>query len=281
VEDREEKEVDIKGNYEGSPAVGFIVGDIKISPAKAKAIGPKSEIERLNKAYTQIDATDKAANFEVEAPLVAFKSSGEIIRSIIFDPPSVEAEVVVLAGSNTKAVGVRPKITGSVKSGYWVPRISVDPSVIVVNGSGANFSRLEFISTKEVNISGISEDKEEEVDLVFPEGVISVNGVSRVKVKIEVSNIDSTRQVIGSLDLKFVPSNLRVEKVEPDEIKVVISGPSMILAGVTSGDVVIEIDLSGYQKGRHKVEIEKGDIKTPEGIGVTGFLPSAIEITLQ
>lgn len=281
IENKIEKEVRLEGVVEGVPESGYLVGSIKLDPEKAKAIGPKSEIESLNKGTARIKLNGEKKSFSRELELEAINSQGKRVRSISFAPLEVKADVFIFSGSNNKAVGIKPKITGVPLAGYWVSGVSTIPSTIIINSDSTDLSPIESIETSIYDITGLKKNKEAAVSLVFSAGVSSVENIKEVKILIELSSIEMTRELLGSVGFKNTPEGRRAVRINSENIRVVISGPLSLTRTVTSSDVKIEIDLAGKELGDYRIELKVENIKTPEGIGVVSFLPNVVEVTID
>lgn len=281
IEDKIEKEVRLESLIEGVPGNDYLVGSIKLDPEKAIAIGPKSEIESLNKGTARIKLNGEKKSFSRELELEAINSQGKRVRSISFAPLEVKLDVFIFSGSNNKAVGLKPKITGVPLAGYWVSGVSTIPSTIIINSDSTDLSPIESIETSIYDITGLKKNKEAAVSLVFPAGVSSVENIKEVKILIELSSIEMTRELLGSVGFKNTPEGRRATRINSENIRVVISGPLSLTRTVTSSDVKIEIDLAGKEQGDYRIELKVENIKTPEGIGVVSFLPNVVEVTID
>ncbi|MCX6811569.1 MAG: CdaR family protein, partial [Candidatus Berkelbacteria bacterium] len=240
IEDKTEKEVRIEGVFEGIPAKDYLVGSSKIEPEKVKAIGPKSEIDSLNKATIRIKLNGEKDSFVRDIEIEAIDSQGRKIRSISFEPKLAKVNVYIFSGSNNKAVGIKPKISGIPLAGFWVSDVTTDPATIIINSDTLKLSSIDSVETSLYDITGLKENKEDTVALVFPSGVASVENIKEVKIRIELSSIEMTREMYGSVVFKNTPAGHRVTRTNPDTIRVVVSGPLSLTRTLTSSNVVIE-----------------------------------------
>ena len=63
----------------------------------------------------------------------------------------------------------------------------------------------------------------------------------------------------------------------PGVVDVILEGPDTTLAGYTSDDLQVIVDVDGYPLGVHRVE---PDVLAPEGITVVSVIPETIEVVL-
>lgn len=281
IEDRVEKEVKVETVFEGIPAKDYLVGSSTVEPEKAQAVGPKSEIDILNKGTVRVKLNGEKENFMRDINLEAIDSQGKNIRSISFEPEKAKVNVFIFSGSNNKAVGIKPKISGTPLAGFWVSGVSTIPATIIINSDTLKLSSIDSVETSLYDITGLKENKEDTVTLVFPPGVSSVENIKQVKIQIELSSIEMTREIYGSVVFKNTPDGHRVTRTNPETIRVVISGPLSLTRNLTSSNVVIEVDLSGKEPGTTRFELKNDNIKVPTGIGVVSFLPNIVEVTIE
>jgi hypothetical protein len=281
IEDKTEKEIRVEGVFEGIPAKDYLVGSSTLTPEKVKAIGPKSEIDVLNKATMRIKLNGEKENFTREINLEAIDSQGKNIRSISFNPEKSKVSVFIFSGSNNKAVGIKPKISGVPLAGFWVSGVSTEPATIIVNSDRLKLSTVDSVETSLYDITGLNKNKEDTVSLVFPPGVSSVENIKQIKIHIELSSIEMTRELYGSVVFKNTPDGHRVTRTSPDTVRIIVSGPLSLTRNLTSSNVMIEIDLAGKEPGTTRFELKPDNIKVPTGIGVVSFLPNVVEATVE
>jgi len=281
IEDKTTKTVSLESMIEGVPAENHIVGRIILDPEEAIASGPKSEIESLRTGTAKIVLDKEANSFEKEVELKAYNSKGKIVRSISFEPSKVKAKISIFSGTNNKAVGIKPKISGVPGAGFWVSEIRLDPATVVINSDSKSLENIDYIETSLIDINGIVQEKESEINLVFPEGIISVEDIQKVKVTVILSTFETTREIYASFGFVNLDSFRRVTRINPDELRVAISGPADVVRALTSSDISIEINLEGKGAGTYRIDVGKDNVKTPSEIGVISLLPNVVEVTLE
>jgi len=281
IEDKTEKEVSVEGVFEGIPAKDYLVGSSTIEPEKVKAIGPKSEIDTLHDGSVRIKLNGESSSFVRDIEIEALDSSAKRIRSVSFEPQYAKTNVFIFSGSNNKAVGIKPKIAGTPLAGYWISGVSTVPSTIIINSESAKLTSIESIETSIYDVTGLKENKEDTVTLVFPAEIASVENIKEVKIRIELSSIEMTRELYGSIGFINTKEGHRVVRVSPEDIRVVISGPLNIIRSLTSSNVKIEINIADKEPGTHRIELNQDNIKVPAGVGVISFLPNLVEITIN
>lgn len=86
----------------------------------------------------------------------------------------------------SKTVSVRPEITGTPETGYYVRSVDVSPKEIVIEGAKSAVRRVGVIRTEPIDIAGLNEDLRLEAALKLNEGNIRTK-VERVDVSIRIA----------------------------------------------------------------------------------------------
>ena len=103
-------------------------------------------------------------------------------------PPSVR---VKLEEISVKTVPVQPQLLGSPKEGAVIS-VSVEPKAVVIRGLKSELGKIEMIRTKPFDISRISGNTTEELDL-DTSGTNVMPDMSRVKVKVKITPAEKKR----------------------------------------------------------------------------------------
>jgi YbbR domain-containing protein len=281
IEDRAEKEVILLSRVDGLPADGYLVGNAELKPNKAVASGPQSEIKNLNSGTVVFKLSREKENLSGDFPIVAFNEQDKQIRSISFTPDKVKATLYIFSGSNNKAVGIKPKITGTPMAGYWISNVQTIPSTIIVNSNQGNLEKIESVETSLFDVTGLSKNVETKVDIILPAGIASVENIKQVTLLVDFSTLETTRELFGSISFKNTPFPHRVTRISPQTVNVVVSGPTSLLRSLTSSAISIEVDLKDKDVGTSRIELNKDNIKVPEGVGVVSLLPNVVEVTIE
>lgn len=276
------KEVPIVVKIKGGVLPGFIVTEKKVNLKKALVSGPKSIIENLKNAIALVNLLNEQEDVKKEVDLVVLDKNNEPIPNINFEPRQVEVTIKIRPASNIKAVGVKPILDGQVASGFWIKKVAVIPSVIIISGDPADLENISFLETEKINIKDLSKDKVfSDVKLNLPEKVIVQDEIKTVKVEIILSPVISTKTVPATITFQNLGSDLKISSTDISTLTVVLSGPLNILQNINSSDVVINIDLSNKEEGQHKIDISKEMITIPEDTTIVNFSPTSMVVMIE
>lgn len=263
------KDIPIKVVLKGQAKSGFAALP-EVNPDKVEVKGAKSLIEDISQLEAPIELTGENRDFQKRVPLK--KQTG-----IELTPKSVEVLVFLVPSSGTKTVGVKVRTKGQPKANYYVSKIECTPAVVEISSSMGSLQSVTYIETKEIDIEGLEENLEKEVELFVPAGIM-VKG-QKVRAKITLSLNTLLRPISASYKYKINP-DFRVIRIDP--VKVYVSGPANIINNLTPDKVVITFDLQTKRAGTHSgVEIEKSMISLPPECTAVSFLPSTVTIVLE
>ena len=198
-----------------------------------------------------IDVSGQTADFEVNAPLVAYNSSGQVVNAEI-DPSSVRASVTVT--SPHKTVPILLNLNGEVQSGMAIDSVQMDHQTTVIY---APESVLAGISNVYVNLdaSQLLSDSQIVAPVTLPSGVTSseVNSV----------NLDVRLNVVESKTIENIPINYRnnnnsygASEVDTTVVTATITGTASNIEKVTAEDISVYIDVNELEPGTYDLPLQ-------------------------
>lgn len=170
----EEKEIVI--NTVGSPKNGYVVGDIKAEPKKAKVKGPKSIVKGIEKLSADVNVSGKEEDISTIQPLYFVGTSDTVLNTpyVTLETETVDVHCEIL---KKKTVDISVRFAEGINSSreyYIFDNNSVKS--IEVAGTAAAIEELQSVTTKLVTKKMISESGEVEVELSLPAGIKSLDG---------------------------------------------------------------------------------------------------------
>lgn len=279
------KEVNINKKIEGSAAEGLAAGTIELEPSQVEARGPKSLIENLTEATALIKLNGESEAFTKTVTVKAFNEKGEEIEGIDFIPAEVKATVPIVKTSNNKTVGIKAKINGSPKAGYYISNITVSPSAIDLIGPSEIISSVDFAETFSIDVTNLSSDFEKDVQLNLKSGVaLQLNSPSKVNVKIKFSHSEISREIYASINPKNLDPLLYLSTINPNQVKVIVTGPIDIIDNLKASDVVLALDFQNRKPapgGVYNFDLNSKNFTVPDNISILSIVPSSIYVTVD
>lgn len=278
------KDFTISPKIVGDAASGMVVSGVVFENSIVRARGAKSAIDSVTEVSAIINLSGESTNFSKEATLAAYDSDGKAVSGITLDLDKVSAEVSIAKGSNIKTVGVKPNITGALKSGYYISGITTTPEVVDITGVKDAVLSAKYLETSEIDIGGASDDIERDTNLLLPNGVALQGGVStKVHVSIVVDFIQGNREIVVQAS-SFMPKNLgsySVESYSVSEIKLIVKGQTDSSISASAYGVTFDFTDKTLRTGDFSFDLSQANISMPEGVTLVSFSPKTVAVRLR
>ncbi len=271
------KEFPVEVVFQGYPKDGFIVKDVKISPKTVYLEGPQGEVNSVSKVKAIINVKGVDKSFKLDVPLIL--ESKKKIESVKLIPLRVRAYVDVVKGWPQKEVVVKPVIRGSLKEGFELVLISVNPQKVKVKGPISKLKELNELYTEPIDLSFINKTRTFKVKVILPDESLSFvsSGDEYVDVKVEVKE----RYITKTFNDVFVHIKgkgvYKSWKVSPKKVTVVIVGPKSLVESYLKDkkQPYVYVDISNIVSKKTEVQVE---VSLPAGL--TYYVkPSKVEVT--
>ena len=182
-----EKEVDVRVKAVGSAALDYIADTPVANPSKITVKGPESAVEKIVVANCTLNYNGADVDIDAELPVTFSGEDGKEISSLdaIMKRVSVSAERVKVHCPILKMrkVEVKANFGGQHLPDDFVYR--TDPSEVFVYGADKILSELNEISTEEIPLDKLNDNKKIKVKLKIPNGIKVYNGISEAEISIE------------------------------------------------------------------------------------------------
>ncbi len=264
----------------GSAALGYKINesDKIIKPETVTVIGPEQIVSQVNKATLDLYLRDVKETLTSVRSVVARQADGESVGSFVtIEPSSVQITIPVVQQTGFNEVAVRPRLTGTVASGYWIRSVTVDPITVMLVGDPAVVSQVSgFVEAMPLDISGATGDVVERVALNLPEGASTV-GVQGVLVTVTVAAQQGSLTVVRQPVVRGLSTDLTA-RVSPTEVQMTLVGPLPRLESLQDEDVYVYVELVDKGVGQHKVDLT---YLVPEGLQVASILPATVDVEIS
>lgn len=281
LEPKVTKTVPVNVKIEGEAASGMVSGVPIIEPEEVQISGAESIIGKILEANAVVRLDGESEDVSKTVKLSALNADNEKINGVSFSPEEVNVTIPIVKAESTKTVGIKVLTNGSVSSGYWISDLSTTPSEVTITGSSSALKSVDYIATKKINIDNLSSNLSTTAELSVPSGVSLVDQVNSIKVNFVVSQSDTNKLLNAKIETKNLPSNLILQSITPNNIAVNVSGSADVLKSVTSGNVILNIDLSKYtSSGVYNMDITNDMFSLKDGVNILSYTPSSLTIEL-
>jgi YbbR domain-containing protein len=272
------RDVAVQARFANSPPTGTFAGDPAITPSQVRVSGAASQVARIAALYATVRFGDAVTDLVGSVQPTAVDPAGATIDGLAVEPAVVQLTVPVLPTATTRTVPVVPAVRGFVASGYWITRITSDPSVVSVRGEGAALSGIDQIATVPIDVSGLGADKTFQVALVVPGDGTSLIKTTQATVTVSVLPLSGSRPFPAVAVQATGLGSGFVAEFDPPTISVVVAGPLPALSGITAGQVMATVDAAGKGPGTYPVDVV---VRTPGGTTAQSVQPTRVTLTIR
>ena len=263
----------------GDPAPGYTAGAVILSDSRVVISGTRTLVEQVDKAVVSLDISDADEEINVTRAIQVLDENGEPVPGLELSITVVTVRQLIERPGTFRTVIVRVIYTGTPADGYRLTSITPTPQTVTLFSTDPQLIRdlPGFVETEPIDLAGATDDIEQRVPLVLPDGVF-VDGEQNVLVLVGIAAIESS--VTLSLPVEAIGLAPELEAaLSPDTVDVILSGPLPILTGLQPLDVRVVLDMTGLGVGEFnlapRIEI------IPLGVTIESILPGMIEVTVE
>ena len=272
------RDLAVQARFANSPPAGTFAGDPVITPSQVRVSGAASQVARIAALYATVAFGDAVTDLVQSVQPRAVDASGAAIDGLTVDPAVVQLTVPVLPTATTRTVPVVPAVRGAVATGYWITRVTTDPTVVTVRGEGSALSAIDQVTTAAIDVSGLSADRTFQVALVLPADGTSIVKAAQATVTVSVAALTGSRAFpLLAVQVTGLGSGF-VAELDPTTVNVVVAGPIPALSGLTPGQVTATVDATGKGAGVYQVDVAIG---TPAGTTAQTVQPTRVTLTIR
>ncbi len=221
--------------------------------------GPRKDIARIVRAECVVDLTDRTTDILNTFDVILYDANGEEISSdiLIGTLPSVTVSLSVYS-VKTVPVDIESALVGvdSLASNYEIDSVRVTPASVRIRGR--NRDTVEAVKSMEVEpitVTGLSAPLQTETDLIIPEGVSVIDGISKVNVLINIREIQQT-QTFEQVEIQTRGLGKGLEaELDLSAVNVTVTGRTSIVSVLQRNSVQVSVDLTGLTEGEYDLQL--------------------------
>jgi YbbR domain-containing protein len=260
----------------GTVPAGLELGETAVDPPEVDVSGPSSVVERVVAAQAIVAIQPSGIDVDQDVTLVAIDQLGDAVSPVNLEPATARVRIPVFSDRQSRTLPVSPVVTGTAAPGFEIASVTVDPSVITVEGDADELVALERIDTAPVPVSGLSSDEVFEVGFALPAGVVTLDR-DTVSVRVTVRPVTATRSFEVGLRLVGADDAL-VYGPSVDRVLITVGGSVADLDRLAGATLVADLDVDGLAIGSHAVEVT-ADL--PAGITLVTSSPSTVTVVVS
>ena len=275
---RSERIVPVRVSTVGEPPQGHRRGSLQVDPGHVIVSGPQTLVDQVVQVTAEVYLRGEKEAFERNAALTPRDEVGNAVTGLEVDHPSVRVTVPIERIVGYRDLSIKTVTQGTPASGYWISSILADPSTVTVVGDPEIVDEIPgYLETYPIDLEGAREEISQQVAILFPEGVSSLEDVATVQALIEISPVLGGQTVQLTPVIQGLGRGLEAS-FSPGTVEVILSGPLSELEALEAGDVRVLLDLSDYEPGTHFVPLT---VDRPESLEVQAILPDQVEVVIR
>jgi YbbR domain-containing protein len=259
----------------GATPEGLDIGDTTVEPSEVEVSGPSSVIEQVVAARANVAIQPGGIDLDQDVRLVPVDQLGEAVSPVDVTPATARVKIPVFTDRQSRTLPVTPVITGTPAAGFEIASVTVDPSVVTVEGDADQLAQLESIDTAPISVNGLSSERTTQVELVMPSGVVPLDQAA-VAVTITLRPVTATRNFEVGLALTGADPDLRYA-TGVDRVVITVGGSIADLDRLVGSTLVATLDVTGLAVGEHEVAVT-ADL--PVGVTLVAATPGKVTVTV-
>lgn len=181
------KVLNVLVEVKGSAADNFEAKEAVFDLEKVEIKGPQNIVERATavKAIVTLKGSEMS-DLKTEVTLFGYDDHSNQLHNLEITPSSIEVMIPVIQIQKYKTVGIRANLTGDLAENYFIKKIQVSPSTVVLQGKTNKLSQIDYIETEEFDITNLDHNTLKRLNLKLPEGV-TAQELQSVLVNLEIN----------------------------------------------------------------------------------------------
>ncbi len=268
------REVPVDVQHAPAPA-GLQVGTTTVEPKLVDVSGPASFVELVTSARANVIIQPSGISVDQDVSLIPVDASGNAVSPVNLEPSSARIKIPVFQDLRNKSLPVSPVITGTPAPGFEIASVTVEPSVLTVEGDAEELAALARVDTVPVSTNGASADFTVEAELAVPVGVVPVD-TATVTVTVTLRPVTATRTFEAGLSLLGPRPDLGY-RLAADRVLLTLGGSIADLGRLSGATLVADLDVTSLVVGTTQVTVT---IDLPSGVALVAASPRQVAVTV-
>ena len=238
-----EREIEVRGNFTGSVADGYQMGDLTVSPSTITIQGQEELVNLVDYALVTLSQENLSETYTGELPYTLIGFNGEELSMEKLNlEVSSSAVVVTLPVMQLKEVELVVDVIPGGGATEQDAKITIDPSTIMVSGDEDALAGLEQITIGEVDLQQIFGTDTFTFPIHLSEQLTNVSGVSEATVTVSIEDLATRTLEVDNISV-LTPDGYTADLVTQSRL-VMIRGSEEAVAQVIPSQIRIVADLS-------------------------------------
>lgn len=230
----------------------YSAGTPEFEYTKINVRASKDTLDSIAFVKALIDVSGQSADFEQDAVLVAYDSSGKPVNADIV-PNTVHVKVPVT--SPNKSVNIQVQVSGEVPDGKAIYSITMDQQTVTIYGSETTLANIDQVVVT-LDAGTLTKDSTVLRPIVLPAGVTSA---TNTQVTMNITLADAEEKTIDDIPINVINNNKHYKASQPDNkttTSVTVKGTKNNIDKLAADDINVYIDMKDVQPGLQKFALQ-------------------------
>lgn len=230
----------------------YSAGTPEFEYTKINVCASKDTLDSIAFVKALIDVSGQSADFEQDAVLVAYDSSGKPVNADIV-PNTVHVKVPVT--SPNKSVNIQVQVSGEVPDGKAIDSITMDQQTVTIYGSETTLANIDQVVVT-LDAGTLTKDSTVLRPIVLPAGVTSA---TNTQVTMNITLADAEEKTIDDIPINVINNNKHYKASQPDNkttTSVTVKGTKNNIDKLAADDINVYIDMKDVQPGLQKFALQ-------------------------
>lgn len=230
----------------------YSAGTPEFEYTKINVRASKDTLDSIAFVKALIDVSGQSADFEQDAVLVAYDSSGKPVNADIV-PNTVHVKVPVT--SPNKSVNIQVQVSGEVPDGKAIDSITMDQQTVIIYGSETTLANIDQVVVT-LDAGTLTKDSTVLRPIVLPAGVTSA---TNTQVTMNITLADAEEKTIDDIPINVINNNKHYKASQPDNkttTSVTVKGTKNNIDKLAADDINVYIDMKDVQPGLQKFALQ-------------------------
>ena len=230
----------------------YSAGTPEFEYTKINVRASKDTLDSIAFVKALIDVSGQSADFEQDAVLVAYDSSGKPVNADIV-PNTVHVKVPVT--SPNKSVNIQAQVSGEVPDGKAIDSITMDQQTVTIYGSETTLANIDQVVVT-LDAGTLTKDSTVLRPIVLPAGVTSA---TNTQVTMNITLADAEEKTIDDIPINVINNNKHYKASQPDNkttTSVTVKGTKNNIDKLAADDINVYIDMKDVQPGLQKFALQ-------------------------
>lgn len=230
----------------------YSAGTPEFEYTKINVRASKDTLDSIAFVKALIDVSGQSADFEQDAVLVAYDSSGKPVNADIV-PNTVHVKVPVT--SPNKSVNIQVQVSGEVPDGKAIDSITMDQQTVTIYGSETTLANIDQVVVT-LDAGTLKKDSTVLRPIVLPAGVTSA---TNTQVTMNITLADAEEKTIDDIPINVINNNKHYKASQPDNkttTSVTVKGTKNNIDKLAADDINVYIDMKDVQPGLQKFALQ-------------------------